>query len=68
ISVGSMLGALLLPLLALALHSPLPPTVMAFAVSALILAKHIPNLKRLLKGRELFFKHGPHLENREKKQ
>lgn len=62
ISVGSMLGALVFPFLSLALQAPAPLTLMAFAASILIWLKHVPNLERLLQGRELS------VENRTKKQ
>lgn len=66
ISAGSMAAALVFPFLAMAFGSPWPLTVMAFGACGLILYKHIPNFKRLTEGRELFFKHGSHLEKGEK--
>ncbi|MFA6317665.1 MAG: glycerol-3-phosphate 1-O-acyltransferase PlsY, partial [Elusimicrobiota bacterium] len=54
ISVGSMAGAALLPVFNLAFGTPLPLTAMAGAAAALILYKHIPNIKRLFMGKELF--------------
>lgn len=53
ISAGSMLGAVVFPFLSLASGSPAPLSAMAFAVSGLILYRHLPNLRRLLEGREL---------------
>jgi glycerol-3-phosphate acyltransferase PlsY len=54
ISVGSMAGAALLPVFNLIFGTPLPFTAMAMAAGALIFYKHIPNIKRLFKGKELF--------------
>ena len=58
ISVGSMAGAAALPIAAAALRSPRPFTCAAAAAGALIIYKHIPNLKRLRENRELGI-HGP---------
>lgn len=58
ISVGSMCAGIVLPVLSFALGYPAPLSAMAAVVSALILYKHIPNLKRILAGRELAFKDG----------
>lgn len=55
ISVGSMCGAALLPVTSFMFGEPLPLTAMTLAVSLLILYKHIPNMQRLLAGRELHF-------------
>ena len=68
ISVGSMAAALVFPFAAMAFRSPGPLVGMAFCACVLILAKHVSNLKRLLEGRELLFKHGSHLETHRKKQ
>ncbi len=58
ISVGSITGAIVLPIAALALHAP-PAFCLASAASgALIIYKHIPNLKRLIQNKELGI-HGP---------
>ncbi|MBI5623233.1 MAG: glycerol-3-phosphate 1-O-acyltransferase PlsY [Elusimicrobia bacterium] len=54
ISVGSMAGAALLPVFNVAFGTPLPFTAMASAAAVLILYKHIPNIKRLFTGKELF--------------
>lgn len=54
ISVGSMLGAAALPVLCFALKEPLPASLFAAASGALILYKHIPNIRRLREKRELF--------------
>jgi glycerol-3-phosphate acyltransferase PlsY len=56
ISVGSMTGAVVLPSAAAALGSPTPLTAAAAGAGALILVKHISNIKRLLADRE----HGIH--------
>lgn len=66
ISAGSMAAALVFPFLAILFGSPWQLSAMAFAACGLILYKHIPNYKRLMEGRELFFKHGSHLENGKK--
>ena len=49
-----MAGAALLPVFNLIFGTPLPFTAMAMAAGALILYKHIPNIKRLFTGKELF--------------
>lgn len=66
ISVGSMAGALAFPFLALWFGSPAPFVWLAFSAAALILVRHIPNLRRLLAGGELRVQRGSHLENKEK--
>ncbi|MEK7381914.1 MAG: glycerol-3-phosphate acyltransferase [Elusimicrobiota bacterium] len=58
ISVGSMAAAAVLPLAAALLGSPGYFTGAAAAAGALILFKHIPNLKRLRQNKELGI-HGP---------
>ncbi|MBI5208911.1 MAG: glycerol-3-phosphate 1-O-acyltransferase PlsY [Elusimicrobia bacterium] len=54
ISVGSMAAAASLPGFNLAFHTPMAFTSMSAAATALILYKHIPNIRRLLEGKELF--------------
>ncbi|MBI4679438.1 MAG: glycerol-3-phosphate 1-O-acyltransferase PlsY [Elusimicrobia bacterium] len=54
ISVGSIAAAAALPVFNLVFQTPLPFTAMAAAAAALILFKHLPNIKRLLAGKELF--------------
>lgn len=54
ISVGSMVAAAVLPLFCWLFKAPVPVTVFAAASGALILYKHIPNIKRLRENRELF--------------
>lgn len=56
ISVGSMTGAAALPVAAALLGAPAPFTAAAAGAGALILIKHISNIKRLLENRE----HGIH--------
>lgn len=58
ISVGSMAGAVVLPLAAALLGAPAHFTGAAAAAGGLILFKHIPNLKRLRQNKELGI-HGP---------
>lgn len=53
ISVGSMAGAVALPAAAIALGSAPLDAAAAAAAGALILYKHIPNIKRLKQNREL---------------
>lgn len=59
ISVGSMAAAVSLPLLCLLLTNEhqRPFTLLALAVCALIIYTHISNIRRILKGAELSFKH-----------
>lgn len=54
ISVGSMVGAAALPFFCLAFRAPGAVSAFAAAAAALILYKHIPNIKRLRENRELF--------------
>jgi glycerol-3-phosphate acyltransferase PlsY len=58
ISVGSMLASATLPAAAWWLGEPPAFTAMGAAVAALILVKHIPNLRRLLSEKEARFR-GP---------
>jgi glycerol-3-phosphate acyltransferase PlsY len=58
ISVGSMVGAVVLPVAAAALRAPALDTAAAAASAALIVYKHIPNIQRLRHNRELGI-HGP---------
>jgi glycerol-3-phosphate acyltransferase PlsY len=58
ISVGSMTAAIALPVAAASLHSQTAYCVAAAISGALIIYKHIPNLKRLRENKELGI-HGP---------
>jgi acyl phosphate:glycerol-3-phosphate acyltransferase len=53
ISVGSMTGAIVLPLAALLCHAPHAFTAAAAGAGAMILIKHVSNIQRLLHDREL---------------
>ncbi len=53
ISVGSMVGASVLPVAAAALGAPGMDVAAAAASAALIVYKHIPNIRRLRQNREL---------------
>ncbi|HBA61168.1 MAG TPA: acyl-phosphate glycerol 3-phosphate acyltransferase [Elusimicrobia bacterium] len=68
ISVGSMAASVALPILCYFLTSPdghqRPFTLLALTVCLLIFYTHIANIRRILKGKELSFKHG----GEEKKQ
>jgi glycerol-3-phosphate acyltransferase PlsY len=55
VSAGSILAALLLPILAAMLANPLPLTLAAAVIAVLILAKHQSNLQRLFRGQESKF-------------
>ncbi len=52
VSVGSIVGLSLLPLVAGLFHAPLPVIVAAAAVAVLVVFKHLENLKRLAAGTE----------------
>ncbi len=58
ISVGSMVGATVLPAAAAAFGAPGADVAAAVASAALIVYKHIPNIRRLRQNRELGI-HGP---------
>jgi glycerol-3-phosphate acyltransferase PlsY len=59
ISVGSMAASISLPLFCFALSKDYqrPFTILALVVCALIIYTHISNIRRILAGRELSFKH-----------
>ncbi|MCG2725828.1 MAG: glycerol-3-phosphate 1-O-acyltransferase PlsY [Elusimicrobia bacterium] len=57
ISLGSMAASIVLPILGFALKSPLPLSIMALIVCGLIFYTHIPNIRRILSGKELSYKH-----------
>lgn len=52
VSVGSILAAATLPLAALFGGSPGPRVVVAGFLGGVVIARHIPNIKRLLRGEE----------------
>jgi acyl phosphate:glycerol-3-phosphate acyltransferase len=52
VSVTSMSGVLLLCVLMLAFHEPIEYCLVTFVVAALMIYKHIPNIKRLMNGTE----------------
>lgn len=54
ISVGSMAGAAALPLITLAFRGDTATTGLAAAAAALILYKHVPNIRRLRERKELY--------------
>lgn len=55
VSVGSVLAALLMPVLAAAFANPLPLTLAAAVIAVLIVIKHQSNLQRLFQGQEAKF-------------
>ena len=59
ISVGSMAASVALPVLCFILNKPeqRPFTIMAIVVCGIIFYTHIANIRRILQGRELSFKH-----------
>jgi glycerol-3-phosphate acyltransferase PlsY len=59
ISVGSMTGAIVLPIAAVLCREPHAFTAAAAGAGAMILIKHVSNLKRLLSHRELGIHNGP---------
>ncbi|MEW5767498.1 MAG: glycerol-3-phosphate 1-O-acyltransferase PlsY [bacterium] len=52
VSLGSVMGALVLPLLLWLFKAEPPLLIFGGAVSVIIVVKHIPNIKRLLAGQE----------------
>ncbi len=58
ISIGSIAACVVLPLASWCMHYPLPEKIMATAIGALVIYKHIPNIKRLLQQKELKFEDG----------
>jgi glycerol-3-phosphate acyltransferase PlsY len=55
VSAGSILAAIVMPMLAVALANPLPLTLAAAAIAVLIVFKHQSNLQRLFRGQEAKF-------------
>lgn len=53
ISVGSMFGAASVPIHMLLAHRPAPWTIFWAVVALLIVVRHVPNIKRLLAGKEI---------------
>lgn len=59
ISVGSIVAGVTLPIVSFAMNRyPLPFTVTVSLVSLLVIVRHIPNIKRLIKNQELAFEDG----------
>jgi glycerol-3-phosphate acyltransferase PlsY len=52
VSAGSVLAAVLMPILAAAFANPLPLTLAAAVIAVLIVIKHQSNLQRLFRGQE----------------
>jgi glycerol-3-phosphate acyltransferase PlsY len=52
VSLGSIIGSSLVPILMLAFHKPPEYVFVGFAIAALALWRHRPNIKRLLSGTE----------------
>jgi glycerol-3-phosphate acyltransferase PlsY len=55
VSAGSILAALVIPVMAAVLAYPLPMICAAIGISLLVLYRHLSNIQRLLQGRELKF-------------
>jgi len=52
ISLGSIVGTAAMPFLMSAMHPPWPMTVLAWITAAVILFKHIPNIRHLMRKEE----------------
>jgi glycerol-3-phosphate acyltransferase PlsY len=52
VSVGSLVAAVALPLAAWGAAAPAPRLVMAVVLGGVVIARHIPNMKRLWRGEE----------------
>lgn len=52
VSLGSIVGAVSIPIVMLLLHKPAAYFIFGLAVCLLLLWRHLPNIKRLLQGRE----------------
>ncbi|MEA3306856.1 MAG: glycerol-3-phosphate 1-O-acyltransferase PlsY [Elusimicrobiota bacterium] len=57
ISLGSMGASIVLPFLSFYFKSYFPLSIMAILVCALIFCTHIPNIRRIISGKELSYKH-----------
>ena len=57
ISLGSMGASIALPILSFYFKSYAPLSIMAILVCALIFCTHIPNIRRIISGKELSYKH-----------
>ena len=55
VSIGSLAAAAVLPTASFLLYGPAPASWLALTVTALVVVKHVPNIRRLLKGEELAF-------------
>lgn len=66
VSVGSLVGAAVLAPVAFWRHGATLPSYLALALGVLIIVRHIPNIRRLIRGEELSLKKIP-LENKENK-
>ena len=55
VSAGSVIAAILLPILSAVFAKPLPLTLSAVAIAILVVVKHQSNLQRLIQGRESKF-------------
>jgi acyl phosphate:glycerol-3-phosphate acyltransferase len=53
VSIGSLAGAAALAPAAFLLHGPGPAAALALALGVLVAVKHIPNIRRILRGEEL---------------
>lgn len=63
ISIGSIFACVVLPAVSWCMGYPLAEKIMATAVGALVIYKHIPNIKRLLAQKELKFEDGAKKRN-----
>jgi glycerol-3-phosphate acyltransferase PlsY len=52
VSVTSITGVLLLSVLMFVFHKPMEYTILTLIVAVLVIIRHIPNIKRLIKGTE----------------
>lgn len=59
ISIGSIVACIVLPIASFSIgQHPLAVNIMVTAISALVIYKHVPNIKRLLEKKELKFEDG----------